>query len=315
MSDDRDEIEHAGIAMQLRSLLLMALRALWAVVPLTSGAAFAALLDDRSPPVRTAAGVMLWVGWSIGLLAMLVPAPVALTVVRSVATAGAVVVVVGALADATAFATAAALATTAAAALALTPEVGVRFVNGGAYPNERRFLLRVPAPLLFGPLPLAWAAVIGGPATATLLLASRQWVAGAIATAVAVPVAAVLGRALHGLARRWIVFVPAGVVLHDPMTLTDPVLFPRPAIASFGPAGSDTTATDLTQRALGLPLELRAHEPAPVSLVHPGRRQTDNVTVTAILFTPTRPGAVLEEAARRQIARPATPPPSTTSPA
>lgn len=300
--------------MQLRSPLLLALRVLWAVAPLTAGDALARVLDGRSAAVATAASALLWAGWAAALLAMLVPAPVTLTVTRLLTLAGAVVALAALVGDVTVLSALGAVCVVGAAVVAFAPETGIRFVNGAAYPNERRFPLRVPAPLLLGPLVLASAAVVGGPVAAVLLLAARQWVAGVVLAAACIPVVGVLGRAMHGLARRWVVFVPAGLVLHDPMTLADPVLFPRAAIASFGPATEDTTATDLTQRAFGLALELRVHEPAQVALVHPGRRQTDGVTISAALVTPTRPGEVLAEAARRQIGRAATPPPSTRSP-
>ncbi len=299
--------------MQFRSPLLGALRVLWAVLPLLTGSALAAGLDGRSNAVQTVSAAILWSGWGAALLATLVPAPVSLTVMRALIAAGAAVAAAAAIAETTAVSALGALGALAALALALAPETGIRFVNGAAYPNERRFPLRVPAPLLLLALPVTWAAAIGSPVAAALLLASREWFVGAIASAVAVPLAYVLARAMHGLARRWLVFVPAGLVVHDPMTLADPVLFPRTAVKFLGPAPPDSTATDLTQRALGMPLELQVYEPASLSVVHPGRRTTDAVTVSAILVTPTRPGAVLAEAARRQIGQAATPPPSTSA--
>jgi hypothetical protein len=45
-----------------------------------------------------------------------------------------------------------------------------------------------------------------------------------VAGCVVVPLGA---RALHALSRRWIVLVPAGVVVADPLTLADPTLFLR----------------------------------------------------------------------------------------
>jgi hypothetical protein len=302
--------------MQLRSFLLAALRVLWAAVPFVAGPALASMLDGRSGAVRVASGAMLWTGWVVALLAMLVPATVSLTAMRIIVAAGAVAVIGATISDPTPLAAVALMVIAGAAAVAFAPETGIRFVNGAAYPNERRFPLRIPAPLLFGPLPIAWAAAVGGPVAGVLLLAAKQWIAGGIASVVGVAVAVVLARAIHGLARRWLVFVPAGIVLHDPMTLTDPVLMGTPAIASFDAATVEgaETATDLTQRAMGMALELRMREPATLSLVRPGRRTTENLSVGALLVTPTRPGAVLAEAERRQIRRLATPPPTTSPP-
>ncbi|MDP9071357.1 MAG: hypothetical protein M3N68_08750, partial [Actinomycetota bacterium] len=185
--------------------------------------------------------------------------------------------------------------------LAFLPETGIVFVNGAAYPNERRFPLRVPGPLLFGPLPLAWALALAAPAAGALLLAEGRWLAGAVVLAAALPVAALLLRALHGLSRRWVVFVPAGVVLHDPIGLVDPVLFRRPLIEALRPAPAGTDSLDLTQAAPGLALELVLKEKVPLVLARPGRRTGEPGSSARLLFTPTRPGAVLHEARARRL--------------
>ena len=91
------------------------------------------------------------------------------------------------------------------------------------------------------------------------------WRAGVLVV-VGVPLAAVAIRALHGLSRRWVVFVPAGVVLHDLQALVDPVLFPRTSIRRLGPAPADGDgAVDLTQGSLGLALELELVEPTEIA--------------------------------------------------
>ena len=74
---------------------------------------------------------------------------------------------------------------------------------------------------------------MAGVAAGPLLLAARQWVLGAVALVVGA-VAVWWGvRVLHGLSRRWVVFVPAGMVVHDPLALVDPVLVPRAALRSL----------------------------------------------------------------------------------
>jgi hypothetical protein len=107
-------------------------------------------------------------------------------------------------------------------------------------------------------------------------------------------------RALHQLSRRWVVYVPAGVVIHDPLALSDPVLFPKRSVRSLGAAAVDSegTATDVSGRALGLVLELRLGEPVEIGLA--ARVQAERkVETDRLLFTPARPGAVLTEAASR----------------
>ena len=62
----------------------------------------------------------------------------------------------------------------------------------------------------------------------------------ALALAVGAPLAWLLAKSLHNLSRRWAVFVPVGMVLHDPITLLDPVLFQRSTVARVGPAAAGT---------------------------------------------------------------------------
>ena len=275
-------------------------RAAWAVLPFVTGPAFADALDGLAVPVRAVASALLWFAWGVALCASLVLHPIALTVLRLVAPAG--VVAAGWAAgqeDVGAAGLLALAAAVLAATLAFLPETGVAFVNGPAYPNERRFPLRVPGPLLLGPLYLAWAVTVGAPVAAALLLAAGAIVPGAVAAAVAAGAGWFLGRALHGLARRWVVFVPAGLVVHDPMTLVDPVLFPKLKIASIDVAEVGTPALDLTQGAPGLAVELRLREAAGLVLTKPGERVGPTVDADRILVTPTRPGRVLAEARER----------------
>ena len=285
--------------MDLGRLHPWIVRAVWAVLPLAAGPAFAAALDGRSPAVRATASVGLWGVWAVTVGASLVLHPLSLTMLRTVAPGAVVAVVWAARSPDVGFGSGAAVAAVVsvivAAMVAFLPETGVAFVNGPAYPNERRFPLRVPGPLLFGPLAVAWALTVVGPAAAVLLLASSQWIAGGVAAVVAGAAVFFLGRALHGLSRRWVVFVPAGLVVHDPMSLVDPVLFPKLRIADLAVAPSSTTALDLTQRSPGLALELSLREAASLVLTKPGERIGPTVEADRILFTPTRPGAVLAE--------------------
>lgn len=282
------------------------LRAAWFLLPFTAGELIDGALVGRSTPVITVVLVGAWGVWALTLAALLVPLPSTLTVVRiaaPAATAASAVAAVLVLDDGGtlpllggAGLVCAALAT----ALALAAPTGDLFVDGASYGSERRFLLRVPGPLLFGPIEAAWLATVLGLTTGPLLLATEQWLAGGIALAVGVPVAALAARALHGLHRRWVVLVPAGFVLHDLVALQEPVLFPRHAVASLGPALADTTATDLSQRARGLALEVDLAPPVTVALA--GRGPADLVQLDAALFTAARPGALLDAARANRLA-------------
>ncbi|HEX2698916.1 MAG TPA: hypothetical protein VHM89_01775 [Acidimicrobiales bacterium] len=285
--------------MTVQRILPWALRVAWAVLPFTAGPALGDALDPRSRPVQLVASVVLWAVWGAVLAASLVPHPVSLTMVRGAAPAAVAAALAAALDG---HGSPLAVSTTAlATGFAFLPEIGTLFVNGPAYPNERRFLLRAPAPLLLGMLAVVWVVGLAGPVIGMLLVAARQWVAGGVVLAAGVPVAVVLARAVHGLSRRWLVFVPAGVVLHDPIALADPVLFRRQLIVSLGPADAATPALDLTQTAPGLALELALSEEVPILRAKPGKRLGEAASPSRLLVTPTRPGAVLREAVERGV--------------
>lgn len=279
------------------------LRGAWVLlVPLT-GPAFAAALSPTSAPVRAAASSSLWAVWAATLLATLVLGPVTLTAMRIVAPAAPVATVWAAATGRPSplAAAAAIVAATTAAALALAPSTGNAFVNAPAYPNERRHLLRAPGALLLGPLPLAWAVAVAGPTAVVLLAAAQVWVAAGAALLLGLPGAVVAARSLHGLAQRWLVLVPAGVVVKDAMTLADPVLFRRQVIQTLHAAPAGTDSLDLTMGAPGLALELLLTEKVPMTLVKPRERRGEPGASARLLVTPTRPGAVLADAAARSL--------------
>ena len=284
----------------LADLVPWLVRGLWTALPFAAGPALAAALDGASTPVRTVASIGLWAGWGAGAGAAFVCHPVTLTTLRILAPAALITTLLSAAGGhPSALAVAWAAVTTG---WAMSPAVGHRWVNGPAYGDERRYLLRIPGPLLFGGLALVWAVAMIGIASGPLLMAAGRWVPGTGALLFGWTLAALLVKSMHNLSRRWVVFVPAGLVLHDPVSLVDPVLFPRRVITSLAPASGRTGGTaDFTQRAPGLGLELAVSEPAPVMVMRPGHREGEPREVDHLRFTPTRPGAVLEEARRRRI--------------
>lgn len=278
------------------------LRAAWLLLPFTAGAAVASALEERSSAVGLTAAALAWALWAVTLLATYLAHPLALTALRLGAptvVAGTVAAIVVGRPGALVLFAAIAVAF-GAGGLALSAATTDRCVDGASYGPERRLALRVPLPLLLGPLPLAWAVAVGGVAVGPLLLAARQWVPGGLVTVAGAAGAVVAVRAVHGLADRFVVLVPAGFVLHDRAALQEPVLFTRAAVASLGPALADTTATDLTMRAAGLVLEVRLAEPLGVP-VRTGRQTSEVRTVEAVLFSPVQPGRLLAAAAAHRL--------------
>ena len=282
--------------------------ALWVSLPVAAGPAFADALDPRSRPVQLVASIGLWVIWAAIVGAALVPRSTTLTAVRIAMPASVVAAAWAAIATPTFAAddVVALTVTLLAAIAALSAFTGAVFVNGSAYGDERRLPLRPPLALLLGPVELAWLVCVVGAAAGPLLLAAGSWVVGGVALAIGWPAAWFAARALHGLSDRWVVFVPAGFVVHDLMALTDPLLLPRRLVTSLGPALADTRSADFTLGSAGLALQVDLIEPVEITPVprrtSPGQRpKPEPARVDSLLFAPTRPGAVLREARRRRL--------------
>ncbi|MSY92450.1 MAG: hypothetical protein F2654_10025, partial [Actinobacteria bacterium] len=233
---------------------------IWLSLPLTAGTSFAHALDQRSAPVTLTAAIGLWSIWVIGLIAALAPSSVSLTTIRIVMPASVVAAAWAALLAPNGADLAESFAlgvTSMCAVLSLSAPVGYTFINGSSYGDERRFPLRPPGPVVLGPLELVWVAMVASFLAGPLLLAAKQWIPGAIITVLAVGLCVAGARALHQLSKRWLVFVPAGLVLVDRTTLLDALLVQRHVVSSIGVAEEDSAATDLSAGAIGLQVELR----------------------------------------------------------
>ncbi|MCE2531472.1 MAG: hypothetical protein J4F44_03175 [Acidimicrobiia bacterium] len=284
-------------------LWIAGLRALWASLPWSAGWLLGEALEDVSGAFATTAGAGAWSLWAVGLTALLVPHTTSLTALRILAPGVLAAACWAAAVTGAGTAVALGLACGAATAIgALSPLVGDRFIDATSYGHERRLALRAPAAVLVGVLVPTWVLTLGGMAAGPLLWAAGHWVLGPLVTVAGWLIAVAGMRALHSLARRWLVYVPAGLVLHDRLALAEPTLFRRPVIAAFGPAPAGSDARDFTAGAGGLLFELRLAE--PVSLT-PARSGGAPEKVAALLVAPTRPAAVVAEARRRRIPTPA----------
>lgn len=278
------------------------LRILWVSLPFTMGPLIGDALGGTSRPVQLTGTTGAWVVWAVGLATIAVPHVVTLTPMRIIVPAA----FVGAVwatgtGGVSAWSPLALAITAAAAAVALSPSVGSTFVNGSSYGDERRVPLRPPGSLLVGPIPMAWALTVAAVTAVPMLLAAKVWILGAIVALLGLPAAFVLARALHALAKRWLVFVPAGVVVHDHMAVPEPILFKRTAIETLGPALAGTTAVDLSMNAAGLALELAVREPVELDYRPEPGGEPQSARLRAVVISPSRPGWVLERARERRI--------------
>jgi hypothetical protein len=281
------------------------LRVLWVSLPVSAGDALADWMHPWSDATRWTATVLLWILWAVVLSALLVPRPVSTTLVR-IGTPSAVAVVVAAAVsgDASTVAWVVALVVTViACALAVRGEFARVCAQGAAYGDEERFPLKVPPGIALAVLPVAIATVAFGIATGPMLLAARQWPLGIVTVALGWPLAFLVGRLIHQLSRRWVVLVPAGIVIADPLTLTDPVLFVRERVQGLGPADPGRRppedALDLRLGAAFGSCALLLTDAA--DLMRRARGRGVGVQAGLILVTPAASDRLLERAGARRL--------------
>jgi len=192
-----------------------------------------------------------------------------------------------------------------AAAFALSAPVAQAAGNALAYGDEIRFPLRIPLSLFLGPVPLAVTFTGAGVSVGPLLLADGHYVAGAILTLAGVAIAVALLRSLHSLADRWVVLVPAGLVVVDPLSLVDPVLMRREQIRSVKRSRDARPASegglDLRLGTLPGTIELSLREPQSFARRR-GRRDSELRDADVVLVATVRADALVRTASERRIA-------------
>lgn len=191
-----------------------------------------------------------------------------------------------------------------AVVVAYSARYGSVHVQAAAYGHERRHLLRPPVAVIL-PLLLLWLATTAAGGAAAF--AESPLVAACAVAALALLLSFSMRRTLV-LARRWLVFVPAGIAIHDPLLLRDTFMVRSHDVRSLRAAGAEGEAFDATGTTWGSPIELVLAHPHDVTLSNFGARMSgtlDRLHVTALLVSPSQPHEVLAN-------QTAVPPPSTT---
>ncbi len=278
-------------------------RVVWALLPVTTGTALGDATQSWSTAPARLAAVLLWLAWTAGLFALFAPRPWGLTLLRVVAPCGFVCVVLSATST-TATSAALALAGSGIAAVSvLSAPVAAATANALAYGHEQRFGLRIPAPLLLGPIPVAVALIGLGATSGPLLVADGRYLVGVPLTIVGFAVAALVARALHPLSCRWLVLVPAGIAVADPLTLTEPVLVRREHIASLRRSAKTslpTEALDLRLGTLAGGVEMVLSEPVEFGRRR-GRADAEIVATQLVEVAVVRADDAIAQARRRRI--------------
>jgi len=278
-------------------------RLTWALLPVSAGVALTDALDGWATGPARVAGVLLWAAWAVGLVALLAPRPWGLTALRVIAPAS-VFVALWSITGASGGAAALAVTTCiVATAFALSAEVAQATGNSLAYGDETRFPLRIPPALFLAPVPLAVLFIGAGVSVGPLLLANEQYIAGAALTVVGVALAVVLARSLHALSVRWLVLVPAGVVVVDPLALADPVLMRREVIDRVGRAAgipSNPGVVDLRLGSLAGTIAIGLNTPQSFARRR-GRRDATMHDAHFVLVSTVRTNAFVRQAGSRRI--------------
>lgn len=227
--------------LQPQRVLISVVMAAWVALALSSP--WQTIADDAS---RSVAWVVLAWGWFLWTgvgASLLVPSPISLTIVRTVVPLSVVVSVVASQPLAV-------FCSVVALIVCASPVFVDAMVQGGAYGDETRFALRTPLPYVV-PAIIAWllytTSLIGG----SLLLAARQYIFGAVLVAIGILLSRTIPRRLHRLARRWLVLVPVGIVVHDHLVLHETIMAHSGKISSVTRTSHVVEAADLTGGVFG----------------------------------------------------------------
>ena len=268
-------------------------RAVFTLVPgalawlaLAARAPWTNLADDN---VRTVLAVAGWALWMTATIAVLVPSAMSLTITRYIAP----LAVAAAVAAADPWAA-------GAAAVALVVIATSRFadtmVQGGAYGNETRFCLRTPVPYMV-PAALVWCLHVGALTAGAVLAADAHVAIGVVLLVLGAGLSLTVPRRLHRLARRWLVVVPAGIVVHDHVVLAETFMVRRSAVTGVQVTTGPTDAADLTGGVAGARLAISLATPEKVILSDITARllkTTGALHVSTFAVAPRRPAAFLE---------------------
>ena len=274
----------------LLAKLAWPVRVLWLVAALLPNN-LTDTMSSHSQVLRTTMSVELWLLWTLVALATWLHHPISLTTARCIVPVVVAHLLVG-LPDSS-FGAGNVIGTACALidlVLIYTSDYGSIHVQAGAYGDERRYLLRVPAPIVM-PLALGWGVMMVVVCMTPLMLASEQYVVGSVGIVLSVGLLWQLPVRLHRLSRRWFVKVPAGWVVHDDVVLSENLLIKTHEVMSMNLALKGSEAIDLTGMTRGVPIEVQLREITDVRLTPLAAKllnTVDALHVKAFLVAPTR---------------------------
>jgi hypothetical protein len=274
---------------------------LWFLLPLSVGFVLRDAIGTWPSATAMTAAVLLYAAWVAGLVALVAVHPWSFTVLRVVAPSAAIITIVAVRWATFGIVVLAVVHAIAATVCCLHGSVAEACTQSAAYGDEVRRPLRTPPPLcllLAIVVPITAAGISSGP----LLLANGGTVWGIVCLVVGLPLAALLLRSLNSLTGRFLVFVPAGLALSDPLTLPDPVLLPREKILRLhnAPPRGRVDGVDARLGAVAGAIVILLDEPGTFT-VRRGRGGAATREASSVWCTPQRPSSVLAIAAERHV--------------
>jgi len=271
------------IATKMKPKTIIIASTLMAWVVLGIAAPWQSLGNGHSSSVS--AVLLVW-GWTLFLgvaIAVLVPSPISLTVTKCITP----LMAIGAFAAAS---PAGVFGSLVALIISWSALFGDVMVQGSAYGEETRFTLRTPVPY-WAPSVVAWALLSGGLIGGTLFVAAENYFVGAPALIVGLLLTSTVPRRLHRLSRRWLVIVPAGIVVHDHLVLAETQMSMRSKILSITKVNESGETADFTGGVLGprIAVHLKEADKVVLSKITAKTLGTiDALHVKAFSFAPRR---------------------------
>lgn len=236
-------------------------------------------------------GIVAWILWAVVAIGTWIHHPISLTTIRCLAPIAVFYSAVYALSESlSSLSIAVVTCGIISLMLMFTADYGSAHVQAGAYGNERRFLLRIPAPVVL-PTLITWALFATVLVVLENAVQSENYVLGIPLLLALIAMSWRFAPQMHRLSKRWLVRVPAGWVVHDDLMLAENLLIRSHNLIAIDLALADTEALDLSGMTRGVPIQISLREMTDVRLSKLGARllkTMDALHVQAFLVATTR---------------------------
>jgi hypothetical protein len=236
-------------------------------------------------------GIIAWILWAVVAIGTWIHHPISLTTIRCLAPIVVLYSAVYALSESLSSLN---IAITTCGIISLmlmfTADYGSAHVQAGAYGNERRFLLRIPAPVVL-PTLITWALFATVLVVLENAVQSENYALGLPLLLALIAMSWKFAPQMHRLSKRWLVRVPAGWVVHDDLLLAENLLVRSHNLVAINFALADSEALDLSGMTRGVPIQISLREMTDVRLSQLGARllkTMDVLHVQAFLVATTR---------------------------